>query len=41
VELRLGRRLAITPGIRYVRYGAANDDGVAMLVGDAGLRIRM
>lgn len=41
VEVRLGRRLAVTPGVRYVRYGAANDDGVAMLVGDVGLRIRM
>jgi hypothetical protein len=33
--------VAITPGIRYVRYGAADDDGVAMLVGDVGLRMRM
>lgn len=41
VELRLGRRLSVTPGVRYVRYGAADDDGVAMLVGDVGLRIRM
>jgi hypothetical protein len=41
VELRLGRRLSVTPGVRYVRYGAAGDDGVAMLVGDVGLRIRM
>lgn len=40
-ELRLGRRLSVTPGVRYVRYGAAGDDGVAMLVGDLGLRIRM
>jgi hypothetical protein len=29
--MRAGRTLAVTPGIRYVRYGAANDDGVAML----------
>jgi hypothetical protein len=41
VELRLGRRLSLTPGVRYVRYGAAGDDGVAMLVGDVGLKIRM
>lgn len=41
VELPLGRRLSVTPGIRYVRYGAANDDGVAVLVGDVGLKIRM
>ena len=40
VQLRLGRTLAITPGIRYVRYGAG-DDGVAMLVGDVGVRIRL
>lgn len=40
-ELRLGRRLSVTPGVRYVRYGDAGDDGVAMLVGDVGLRIRM
>jgi hypothetical protein len=39
--VRLGRRLAVTPGIRYVRYGAANGDGVAMLAGDAGIRVRM
>jgi opacity protein-like surface antigen len=38
-ELRLGPRLAMTPGIRYVRYGGG-DDGVAMLVGDVGLRLR-
>ncbi|HST58660.1 MAG TPA: outer membrane beta-barrel protein [Longimicrobium sp.] len=41
VELRLGRRLSVTPGVRYVRYGAAGDDGVALLVGDVGLKIRM
>lgn len=41
VELRLGRRLSLTPGVRYVRYGAADDGGVAMLVGDVGLKIRM
>jgi hypothetical protein len=41
VELRLGRRLSLTPGVRYVRYGAADDDGVALLVGDVGLKIRM
>ena len=41
VEVRLGRMLAVTPGVRYVRYGAADDDGVAMLVGDVGLRIRL
>jgi opacity protein-like surface antigen len=41
VEMRLGRRLSVTPGVRYGRYGAAGDDGVAMLVGDVGLKIRM
>lgn len=41
VELRLGRRLSVTPGLRYVRYGAAGDDGVALLVGDVGLKIRL
>lgn len=41
VEVRLGRMLAVTPGVRYLRYGAAGGDGVAMLVGDVGLRIRM
>lgn len=41
VELPLGRRLSLTPGLRYVRYGAAADDGVALLVGDVGLEIRM
>jgi opacity protein-like surface antigen len=41
VELPLGRRLSVTPGVRYVRYGAANEDGVAMLVGDVGLMIRL
>lgn len=41
LELGLGRVLAVTPGVRYVRYGAGDDDGVAMLVGDVGLRIRM
>ena len=41
VELRVGRRLSVTPGVRYVRYGAADDDGVALLVGDVGLKIRM
>ncbi|HYW14199.1 MAG TPA: outer membrane beta-barrel protein [Longimicrobium sp.] len=41
VELRLGRRLSVTPGVRYVRYGAAGDDGVALLVGDVGLKIRL
>ncbi|HEY0020907.1 MAG TPA: hypothetical protein VGC13_31690 [Longimicrobium sp.] len=41
LEVRVGRTLAATPGIRYVRYGAAGGDGVAMLVGDVGLRIRM
>jgi opacity protein-like surface antigen len=41
LEVRVGRTLAVTPGIRYVRYGAAGDDGVAMLVADVGLRIRM
>ena len=41
LELRLGRRLAVTPGVRYVRYGSGGDDGVAMVVGDVGLRIRM
>lgn len=40
LELRAGRTLALTPGIRYVRYGAADDDGVALLVGDVGLRFR-
>lgn len=39
-ELRLGRTLAVTPGVRYVRYGGG-DDGVAVLVGDVGLRIRL
>jgi hypothetical protein len=37
--MRVGRMLAVIPGIRYVRYGAASDDGVAMLVEDAGPRI--
>lgn len=41
LEVRLGRRLSVTPGVRYVRYGAADTDGVALLVGDVGLRIRM
>jgi Outer membrane protein beta-barrel domain len=41
VELGLGRRLSVTPGVRYVRYGSSDDHGVAMLVGDVGLRIRM
>jgi opacity protein-like surface antigen len=41
VELRVGRRLSVTPGVRYVRYGAADRDGVALLVGDVGLKIRM
>jgi len=41
VEVRLGRRLSLTPGLRYVRYGAADEDGVAMVVGDVGLRIRL
>lgn len=41
VEMRLGRRLSVTPGVRYVRYGSAGEDGVAMLVGDVGLMIRM
>jgi hypothetical protein len=41
VELPLGRRLSVTPGVRYVRYGAADGGGVAMLVADVGLRIRM
>lgn len=41
LQLRLGRRLSITPGVRYVRYGAAGDDGVAMVVGDVGLQIRL
>jgi outer membrane autotransporter protein len=37
VEARLGNRLSVTPGVRYVRYG---EDTVAMLVGDVGMRIR-
>jgi hypothetical protein len=41
MELPVRPRLSLTPGIRYVRYGAADDDGVAMLVADVGLRIRM
>lgn len=41
VRLPAGRRLSLTPGVRYVRYGAADGDGVAMLVGDVGLEIRM
>lgn len=41
VELPMPRGLAATPGLRYVRYGAADDDGVAMLVVDVGIRIRM
>jgi opacity protein-like surface antigen len=41
VELRLGQRLSVTPGVRYVRYGAAGDDGVALLVGDVGLKLRL
>lgn len=40
LELPLGRRLSVTPGVRYVRHGAGDDDA-AMVVGDVGLRIRM
>jgi hypothetical protein len=40
VEVPLGPRLSLAPGVRYVRHGAG-DDGVAMVVGDVGLRIRM
>ena len=41
VQINLGRRLAVTPGVRYVRYGSAGEDGVAMVVGDVGLVFRM
>jgi hypothetical protein len=41
MEVRLGKRLSLTPGVRYVRYGSADDDGVALVIGDVGLRIRM
>lgn len=37
VEARLGSRLSLTPGVRYVRYG---EETVAMVVGDVGMRIR-
>lgn len=40
VEVPLGRRLSVTPGVRYVRHGAGDDDA-AMVVADVGLRIRM
>lgn len=41
VELRLGRRLSLTPGVRYLRYGGGDDGGVAVVVGDVGFRIRL
>lgn len=41
VEVRLGRRLSLTPGLRYVRYGSAGEDGVAVLIADVGFEIRM
>ncbi|HEX6036840.1 outer membrane beta-barrel protein [Longimicrobium sp.] len=38
-EVRLDGRLSVTPGVRYVRHGAGDDDA-AMVVADVGLRIR-
>lgn len=36
VEVRLGRSVSVTPGVRYLRHGAGG--GVAMLIGDVGVR---
>lgn len=41
VRVRLGRTLAATPGVRYVRYGGGGEGAVALLVGDVGLRLRL
>lgn len=40
LEVRLGRRLSLTPGVRYLRYGGGDDGAVAVVVGDVGVKIR-